>query len=56
MTNLKTLILDSLYKEYGQLTALAERTSHDTRIAYRYKANGMLKAIVIVEAIVEAFE
>jgi len=42
-------VLDALYNEYGMNIALAERTSHDTRINYRNKAEGLLQAIRIVE-------
>lgn len=49
MSDLRTNILDALYSEYGKYIALAERTSHDTRMAYHDKADGVLRAILIVE-------
>lgn len=49
MADLLTGILDALYQEYGKYVSLAERTSHNTRMAYRDKADGMLKAIRVVE-------
>lgn len=49
MADLKTSILDALYQEYGKLVVLAERTSHNTRMAYRDKADGVLTAIRVVE-------
>lgn len=49
MADLKTSILDALYQEYGKCVALAERTSHNTRISYRNKADGILIAIKTIE-------
>lgn len=49
MADLRTGILDALYNEYGRLVALAERTSHNTRMAYHDKADGVLRSIHIVE-------
>lgn len=46
---LRAGILDALYQEYGKHVALAERTSHNTRMAYHDKADGILKAILVVE-------
>lgn len=45
----KNSMLDALYAEYGKLVVLAERTSHNTRMAYHDKADGMLIAIKIIE-------
>lgn len=42
-------VLDKLYAKYGELLALAERTSHNTRMAYHDKADGLLMGIRIVE-------
>lgn len=49
MVELKASILDALYSEYGKYISLAERTSHSTRMAYHDKADGVLKAILVVE-------
>ena len=41
--------LDQLYAKYSELLALAERSSHNTRIAYHDKADGVMTAIRIIE-------
>lgn len=46
---LRAGILDALYSEYGKYVSLAEQTSHDTRIAYRNNAKGVLRSIRVVE-------
>ena len=45
----KKNVLDALYAEYGQMVVKAERTSHNTRMTYHDKADGILIAIKIVE-------
>lgn len=49
MADLRTGILDALYNEYGKYVALAERTSHNTRMAYHDKADGILISIRVIE-------
>ncbi len=49
--SMRMAVLDALYAEYGQMVAAAERTSHNTRMAYHDKADGILKAIMIVEEV-----
>lgn len=46
-----TAILDALYAKYGEHVANAERTTHNTRMAYHDKADGVLTAIRIIEGI-----
>lgn len=52
MEDLRNSILDALYDEYARLSALADRTSHNTRTSYIDKADGVLSAILIVDRLI----
>ena len=49
--SLYTDIHKALCEEYGKYVGLAEQTSHDTRLKYLQRADGIQRAIEIVRTI-----